>query len=98
LDERRSKALSRAFRLSLDRLGVTRDASKRKRVAREMARIQSGPLPGEGDYETLIPHRPGIGWAREIPELRLWLVYRFDEDELEVILLVDRRPVTVEEE
>ena len=63
-----------------------------------MARLQSGPLPGEEDYETLIAHRAGVAWAREIPELNLWLTYRFDDDELEVIVLVDRRPVTFEEE
>jgi hypothetical protein len=63
-----------------------------------MARLQAGPLPGDNDYETLIPHQAGTGWAREIPELHVWLLYRFHDDELEVIVLVDRRPVTVEEE
>lgn len=91
MEERRSRVLSRAFRLSLDRLGITPDANKRRRVAREMARLQSGPLPGQDDYETLIPHGAGVGWAREIRELHLWLVYRFDDEELEVLVLVDRQ-------
>jgi hypothetical protein len=63
-----------------------------------MARLQFGPLPGRDDYETLIPHRAGVGWAREIRELHLWLVYRFDDEELEVVVLVDRQPVAIEEE
>jgi len=29
-----------------------------------MARLQTGPLPGDTDYETLIPHQAGTGWAR----------------------------------
>ena len=97
MEGRASKALGRAFRLSLDRLGITHNARKRRRVGREIGRLVTGPLPDRDDYETPIPYR-GVGWAREIPELRLWLLYKFDDDEMEVILLVDRRPIRLEQE
>jgi hypothetical protein len=63
-----------------------------------MGRLKAGPLPGPDDYETLVPHRAGLGWAREIRELGIWLVYRFDDDEVEAIVLVAHRPVVVEDE
>jgi len=94
LAERRAGALNKPFRLSLDRLGITKDAAERARVGREVASLARGPLPGPEDYETLL--QASTAWVRPIPGRSLWILYRFDDAEVVPIVLIDRRPPRVE--
>lgn len=90
----RRQALGQAFRPSLDRLGVTHNAAERRRVGQAIGALASGTLPGPEDFETLL-YPAGTAWARQIPGRSLWLLYRFDDAEVMVLVLVDRRPVHV---
>ena len=86
--------LKEAFRPSLDRLGVTRDPPTRARVGRTLAELVDATLPGRGDFEALL-YPVGTAWARRIAGRSLWLLYRFDVEEVIVFVLVDREPVSV---
>lgn len=88
----RRLALGQALRPSLDRLGITHKAAERQRVGRAMRDLAAGPLPAPEDYEAPL-YPAGTAWARAIPGRALWLLYRFDEAEVLVEVLVDRRPV-----
>jgi hypothetical protein len=94
----RRLALKRAFRPSLDRLGVTADPATRAAVGKLLGRLTSEPLPGAEDFEALL-YPVGIAWVRQVPvpERSLWVVFRFDEHEVAVLVVVDREPVSVEE-
>jgi len=90
----RRLALKEAFRPSLDRLRITWDAAERARIAAVLRDLMAGPLPGVEDHQTVL-YPAGVAWVRQVPGRRLWILYRFDDDVVSAIALVDRRPVHV---
>jgi hypothetical protein len=86
--------LDRAFRHSLDRLGITASAVDRRKVAAVLKSLGTGSLPGPEDRETLLYH-VGVCWVRQVPGRALWLLYRFDVATAIAFAVVDREPVRV---
>lgn len=48
--------------------------------------LNSGTLPGPLDVEVLLqPPQVGVSWGRQVYGLQLWIYYRFDEAEVQVL-------------
>jgi hypothetical protein len=60
-----------------------------------LARLLAARVPGPLDFEALIPP-VGAAWARRVPGLSLWVFYRFDEGEVEVLAMTDSEPIRVD--
>jgi hypothetical protein len=58
---------------------------------------RSGRLPGQTDFEALLPFGVGVAWARQVRGFQLWVLYRFDDREVTLRALADREPVRVDE-
>ena len=64
-------------------------------LAGTLARLMAGPLPKPHDFEALAPI-VGVAWVRRVPNLDLWVFFRFDDLEVTVLAVTSRPPVRVE--
>jgi hypothetical protein len=91
--------LGRVLRLS-DRFQASRRALIVPRtlpaaaLGATLGRLAVGSLPGPLDFEALIPP-VGVAWVRRVPG-SLWLFYRFDDAEVEVLAMTNVEPVRVD--
>jgi hypothetical protein len=91
---RRTPKLTRRFHQRQHALQVTGPAARA--VARTVAALAHGPLPGPDDAETMVPpvHRL---WFRRVPGHNLWLFYRFDEATITIATMSASPPVPIRE-
>ena len=65
-------------------------------VSATVGALTREPLPGPGDYEALIP--PVVrAWCRRVTGFNLWLLYVFDDAEIEVYTLTANPPVPIDD-
>ena len=106
---RRARPLARriirpglAFQPTLNHLGITRDASTRAAVGRVVGRLANASrLPEAEDvyvrvFLTHEPDREVLAYARRVLGMSLWVVYQFDDEELALLAVTDRRPKQVD--
>jgi hypothetical protein len=71
-----------AYSRLLKALRIRLSRSEQRALARVVRRLRVDALPALDDYETLHPYA-GTAWARRVPGLALWLIYRFDAKRLD---------------
>lgn len=87
----RDAVLEPAFFLACHRL----EPSVKRAVMRAKRDLERGPLPGPHDFEGLgLP--AGVAWIRPLPAIGRWLVYRFDDAQVQVYTLLAREPGRVD--
>lgn len=74
------------------------DAAERRALMREYLRLEEAEnLPATADFEGLLSQpRTGVGWARQVAQSRLWLLYRLVPGKVQLHELTGRRPTQVD--
>jgi hypothetical protein len=85
--------VSTTFRRTVERLGVLAGSPAYRAVSATIRSLASGELPGPGDVET--PFAPGRAFVRRVVGQNLWILYRFDEDQLYVETIVGIRDLAI---
>jgi hypothetical protein len=87
--------VSTTFRRSTEKLGVAGGTPAYRAVTAAMRALASGQLPGAGDYETAFS--PGRAFVRRVVGQNLWLLYRFDENQVFVMTARGQPPIPADE-
>jgi hypothetical protein len=60
-----------------------------------LAALTSSPtLPGRQDFETIF--HPGRAYVRRVPSQNLWILYRFDAANVDVLTIRGEPPIPID--
>lgn len=95
---RRVLRLSELFHRSRTELVKPR-TPRAQAVSATLGRLMGADvLPGPLDVQGLIPQpQVGVAWVRQVVGVRLWIFFRFDEDEVEVLAMTAVEPALIDE-
>ena len=83
------------YGLSLKRVGP--GPRSRRALRAELSRLESGPLPGPGDFEAFLSlPAVGVAWARAVPDVELWVLYRISELHVSLWEVTEQEPMRAE--
>jgi len=89
--------LSVGFARNKGRLGLSPGSPELRRVLATVAAIGAAEaLPGHSDFETTFG--PGRAHVRRVPGRNLWVLYRFDEEFVDILTLRDDPPIPADDE
>ena len=87
--------VSTTFRRSVERLGVRAGSPAYRSVSATVRALASGDIPGPGDYETRFG--PGRAHVRRVVGHNLWILYRFDIENVFIMTSRGQPPVPLDE-
>lgn len=87
--------VSTTFRRSVEKLGVPAGSPAYRAVSATMRALASAALPGAGDFE--IRFSPGRAFVRRVVGQNLWILYRFDDDQVFIMTARGQPPVPADE-
>jgi hypothetical protein len=87
----RTIRVSTTFRESVARLGVVAGSPGYRAVSATMRALAAADLPGAGDSETSFS--PGKAYVRRVTGQNLWLLYRFDDEQVFIMTARGQPPV-----
>jgi hypothetical protein len=79
----------------VEKLGVVAGSPAYRAVSATMRALASVGLPGAGDYETAFS--PGRLFVRRVVGQNVWVLYRFDDDQVFVMTARGQPPVPLDE-
>ena len=89
--------LTPGFRRALHALGIVPGSTRRLALASTIASLSDADvLPSPADF--LTDFRPGRAYVRRIAGQNLWILYRFDNDHVDVLAIRDTPPVPLDDE
>jgi hypothetical protein len=89
---RRIGNLSFAFRRALAKLGYGPGSPQRVAVGATVSALMTADeLPGAGDSRTTFA--PGVAHVRRVSGRNLWILYRFDDARVDVLMIRETPPV-----
>ena len=89
--------LTPGFRRGLRALGIVPGSGRWLALASSVAALSDATeLPARTDF--LTEFRPGRAHVRRVASQNLWILYRFDDDHVDVLAIRDAPPVPLDDE
>jgi hypothetical protein len=79
----------------VEKLGISAGSPAYHAVSAAIRALASAQLPGALDFET--PFAPGRAFVRRVVGQNIWILYRYDDDQLFVMTARGEPPVPVDE-